>query len=73
MSTSKHPWKEEKGKLAQLKSVNQIAESIGVTPKTIWRWTAAGTFPKPIKLSGGSTRWRAEDVTAWMESKGVDA
>lgn len=59
--------------LTQLNSVRQIAASIGVTPKTIWRWTAAGTFPKPIKLSGGSTRWRLEDVAAWMKSKGVDA
>ena len=57
--------------LTQLNTVRQIAAAFGVTPKTIWKWTASGKFPKPIKLSAGSTRWRAEDVTAWMESKGV--
>ncbi len=42
---------------------------IPVSPVTIWRWVAAGTFPAPIKLSGNVTAWRAEDVRAWLDQQ----
>ncbi|AGU50365.1 putative phage transcriptional regulator, AlpA family [Variovorax paradoxus B4] len=36
---------------------------------SLWRAVAAGTFPKPIKLSAGMTAWRQSDVRAWQESQ----
>lgn len=38
------------------------------TRATLWRWVASGRFPRPIKLSGGVTAWREQDVMAWQRS-----
>lgn len=46
-----------------------LAMRFSVARQTIWRWVAEGTFPKPIKLSAGCTRWRAADVEAWEISR----
>ncbi len=36
---------------------------------TLWRKVAAGTFPKPIKLSERVTCWKVSDVRAWMTAQ----
>ena len=36
---------------------------------TLWRKVAAGTFPKPAKLSERVTAWRVGDVRAWMAAQ----
>ena len=36
---------------------------------TMWRGVAAGTFPKPVKLSERVTCWRVGDIRAWMNSQ----
>ena len=36
---------------------------------TLWRMAAAGTFPKPIKLSARVTCWRVSEVRAWMTAQ----
>lgn len=36
---------------------------------TIWRRVAAGTFPKPVKLSERVTAWKAEDIRAWLDQQ----
>lgn len=44
----------------------------GVIPfsaATLWRMVAAGTFPKPVKLSPGCTAWRVEDIREWMAQR----
>lgn len=43
----------------------EVAVRYGVSRPTIWRWTKNGSFPKPVKLGAGSTRWRASDLEAW--------
>ncbi len=41
---------------------------------TIWRRVAAGTFPRPVKLSERVTAWRAEDrVSRFLRPSGVAA
>lgn len=35
---------------------------------TLWRRVRAGDFPKPIALSSHSTRWRKNEVEAWIEA-----
>jgi prophage regulatory protein len=37
---------------------------------TLWRKVAAGTFPKPIKLSDRVTCWKVSEVRAWMLAQG---
>jgi excisionase family DNA binding protein len=49
----------------------QLAERFGVSRPTVWRWVAAGAFPKPIRLGPNVTRWSAADVEAWLAQRGA--
>jgi len=42
----------------------QIAERVGVSESTIWRWAASGKISKPKKLSKRVTVWDAATVEA---------
>jgi prophage regulatory protein len=48
-------------------SVTKVAELLGVSASTIWRWTRTpgGAFPQPVRLSAGCTRWKTSDVLAF--------
>jgi predicted DNA-binding transcriptional regulator AlpA len=35
---------------------------------TLWRMVAAGSFPKPLKLSPRVTAWRVSDVRVFLHS-----
>lgn len=51
-------------------SDKQIAERYGVTRPTVWRWLKADpTFPKPISLSPGCTRWSLQEIEAWEAAR----
>lgn len=51
-------------------SDSQIATRYGVSRQTVWRWAANdSSFPAPIKLSPGCTRWKLSDVEAWEAAK----
>lgn len=55
-------------------SDRQLADRYSVTVSTIWRWSKAGTgFPQPVKLTGGTTRWRLDQVEAWEKLQGKAA
>ena len=44
-------------------SDTQIAKRYGVSRQSVWRWSATDiTFPTPIKLSAGCTRWKLTDL-----------
>lgn len=43
-----------------------LAPLLGISVVTLWRWSAAGKMPKPVRLSERVTAWRAEDVRMWM-------
>lgn len=47
----------------------QLAERFRVSRATIWRWSAHGIFPRPIKLGPAATRWRQSDVLAWERER----
>ena len=51
-------------------NVDQVAARLNVKRPTVWRYARTNPdFPKAIKLSPGCTRWRAEDVEAWLGSR----
>jgi len=43
---------------------HELAEQLGVARGTIWRWVREGRLPKPIKLTAGTSVWKADDVAA---------
>jgi prophage regulatory protein len=47
-----------------------LAKRYKVSRQTIWRWAASDeTFPSPIKLSPGCTRWKLSDLELWEAAK----
>lgn len=54
---------------AYLTDIN-TGERYRVSRQTIWRWVATDpTFPPPVKLSPGCTRWKLSDLMAWEAAK----
>ena len=47
---------------------NEIANELGVHPRTIERWVRQGDFPKPFVL-GRKRYWEAKTVRELIESK----
>ncbi|WP_441256162.1 helix-turn-helix transcriptional regulator [Bradyrhizobium sp. 482_C4_N1_1] len=47
-----------------------VAQRYGVSRPSIWRWVKSDqSFPKPVHLSAGCSRWRLEDLERWEHSK----
>ncbi len=49
-----------------LLKLQTVCALTGLSRATIFRKTAAGSFPQPARLGTRCTRWRAGDVTAWL-------
>jgi prophage regulatory protein len=44
----------------------QLAARYGVHRATPWRWANTDpTFPKPVSLTPGCTRWKLSELEAW--------
>lgn len=52
----------------------QLAARFGTSRQTVWGWARNDpTFPKPIKLSPGCTRWKLAEIEAWEAAKAGEA
>jgi len=49
----------------------QVADRYSVNRSTIWRWVKQGQFPKPKKISCGSSRWSIIDLERWERLKNL--
>lgn len=49
-------------------TVKQIAEDLGVSTSTIYKWSARGApfFPRSIRLNNGDIRVRVDWYEAWL-------
>ncbi len=48
----------------------QLAERYRVHRATPWRWVKTDpTFPKPVSLTPGCTRWKLSELEAWEAAK----
>lgn len=50
-----------------------LAPLLGIAVVTLWRWSARGHLPPPVKLSDRVTAWRVEEVRQWMDAQGKAA
>lgn len=51
-------------------SDQQVAARYGVHRSTPWRWVKAdSSFPEPVTLTPGCTRWKLADLEAWEAAK----
>ncbi|GAA6147775.1 AlpA family phage regulatory protein [Pseudooceanicola nitratireducens] len=52
----------------------QVAARYGVHRSTPWRWAKTDpTFPQPITLTPGCTRWKLVDLEIWETARGTSA
>ena len=47
----------------------QVEEITGISRSSIYRLMPRGEFPPRVKVGRTAVRWRASDITAWMESR----
>ena len=48
-----------------------VEEITGMSRSSIYRLMQDGEFPRPVKVGPAAVRWRASDITAWVESRPV--
>lgn len=51
----------------RLLRLRDVMAQTGLGSSTIYRYMAAGTFPKQVKIGGYSARWLASEVDGWIE------
>jgi prophage regulatory protein len=44
---------------------------VGISRSNILKKTAAGEFPKPVRLGARAVGWKESDVLAWLASREV--
>ena len=49
----------------RLLTVEQVAEMLGIKPRTVWRMLSRKTFPEPRRF-GGNTRWEEHRIRDWI-------
>jgi Predicted transcriptional regulator len=54
----------------RLLRINQVLALVPIGRSSWWEGCRTGRYPKPIKLGPRTTVWRAEDITAFIESLG---
>lgn len=46
-------------------SDKSLAKRYEASRASIWRWVKEGRLPAPIKIAGGTTRWKRTTIEAW--------
>lgn len=52
----------------ELWTVKDLAASLKLGVRTIWRMLSTGSIPQPIRL-GRSVRWRRATIEAWLAER----
>ena len=55
--------------MIQILRRKQVAEKIGSSQMSLWRWVKAGTFPAPIQLGPNSVGFLEDEVDAWIAQR----
>lgn len=53
-------------RITEIASTKAKRGLVPASPATIWRWVAAGIFPKPFKLGPNTTVWDLDQVEAFL-------
>lgn len=47
-----------------------VADALGISRVTVWRWSRCGRLPAPVRLGEGVTRWRMSQLVRWQQTAG---
>ncbi len=48
-----------------------VEKITGMSRSSIYRLMQEGEFPRPVRVGPAAVRWKASDITAWIESRPV--
>jgi len=54
----------------RLLEVNEVAELLSVTKRTIWKWSRLGILPS-IRMPGDIIRWDPEEINKFKTSRTI--
>jgi len=54
-----------------LLTAHEVAERLDISVRTVWRWTALGELPAPVRR-GRVVRWKVADVEAYVQGMPVE-
>jgi excisionase family DNA binding protein len=57
--------------LPKLLTVGEVAQHLGVTANSVYRWIDAGLLPAVRLSPSGPIRVRSDHFTDWLERKGT--
>ena len=49
----------------------EVEKITGMSRSSIYRLMQEKEFPRPVRVGPAAVRWRASDITAWIESRPV--
>jgi prophage regulatory protein len=44
----------------------EVADRLGVSIMTIWRWEKGNNFPRRVQLGSGSVGYLEDEIDAWL-------
>lgn len=53
-------------------TVKQVAEALGVSERSVWRWSATGVLPPGVRI-GSAVRWPRRRIEEWLEKREQEA
>ena len=49
----------------------EVERMTGLARSSIYRYMQEGDFPRPVRVGPAAVRWKASDITGWLESRPV--
>jgi excisionase family DNA binding protein len=46
-------------------TVNELANQLGISVRTVWRLISSGEMVKPVRF-GKNVRWRFDEIRQWI-------
>ena len=53
-------------------TVKQVAEALGVSERSVWRWSATGVLPAGVRI-GSVVRWPRRTIEEWLAKREQEA
>ncbi|MDN8000949.1 helix-turn-helix transcriptional regulator [Burkholderia multivorans] len=57
------------GAKARLIRLREVRTRVGLGASTLYRYLAAGKFPRPVEIGGGRVAWLESEIDAWIAGR----